>query len=142
MAKRELVGHAESFNNKFKIMLRNLVKRYPGDEQILRAHKRVGMVLSIDPLLIITRAGPYLYKYKDQIYKLNEGGEEFFMNLDDEIRSSAPKDKADMIDSILPKVKESVRTMPEAEKTEYKTMIIEMLDNYIEYLALSRGLKV
>lgn len=141
MANRDFIAHVESFNNKFKILSRNLVKRYPDDEQILRTHKRINTVLGMDPLTLINKSGPYLYKYRDQIYKLNSGGEEFFMDIDD-IKSSAPKDKVDIIDYIFPKVKATISSMPEDEKTEYKSMIIEMLDDYMEYLVVSRGIKI
>jgi hypothetical protein len=129
------IHYVESFNHGLKILARDLVKRYPTDAMIFRAHRRAMTVMSIDPLLVINEVGPYLYSYRDQLYAFDE---EFFLEntFDDELKASVNQEKADMVSYIIPKAKECARALPPAEKEEYKAIVISLLDDYIEYLAM------
>lgn len=129
--------YVESFNHKLKILTRDLAKRYPTDAKIARAQKRIMTVVAFDPILVIKNVGPYLYKYREQIYGLHEGGEAFFMEntFDTELKTSVDQNKADMVAYIIPKAKESASSLPPDEKEQFKSMIIELLDDYIEYLS-------
>ena len=55
------IQFVESFNHGLKILVRDLIKRYPSDSIVFRAHKRVMTIIAIDPLFAINEVGPYLY---------------------------------------------------------------------------------
>lgn len=144
MASRDIIKHVESFNNKLKILSKSLIKKHANDEKVARAHKRMITIIALDPVKAIDKIGPYLYKYRDQIYNLHaDGGELFFLdtNIDDDIKADDDShDQLDLLDYILPRIKENIYELPDQDKTECKTMIIEMLDNYLEYLSATRGI--
>lgn len=132
------VQFVESFNHGLKILVRDLIKRYPTDSVVFRAHKRVMTIIAIDPLFAINEVGPYLYSYRNQIYNLDqETIESFFFesDFDEELKASVDQEKADMVSYIIPKAKECARSLPPAEKKEYRELVVSLLDDYIEYLA-------
>jgi hypothetical protein len=133
-------AYVESFNHNLKILTRDLAQRYPNDPMTDRAKKRVMTIIDIDPLFVIGAVGPYLYSYREQIYALaapGDAAEVFFLenNFDTELQASVSQEKADMVSYIIPKAKECARALPPAEKQQYKDLVIELLDDYVEYLA-------
>jgi hypothetical protein len=76
-------------------------------------------------------------QYKDQIYNLHtDAAESFFMDntYETELAESVNTEKADMVSYLIPKTKECARGLPTQEKTQYKDMIINLLDDYVEYI--------
>lgn len=125
--------HVESFNRNIRILSRELTKKYPSDAIIARAHKRVNTIVQAAPCAAIELAGPYLLKYRDQIY--SPGAEAFFLekSFDDDL-SNLSRDENTLVAYIIPKTKECARTLPKEEKEQYKQLVIELLDSYIFYI--------
>ena len=135
------IQFVESFNHALKVLARDLAKRYPTDAMVFRAQKRITTIIAVDPLLVIDTVGPYLYSDREQIYNLDEQAESFFLenDFDAELKASVDHEKADMVSYLIPKAKECARTLPPAEKEEYKSLVVSLLDDYIEYLAVVRA---
>jgi hypothetical protein len=124
--------HLEAFNHNLRTILNDVAERLPDDAAICRAQKRVNLALAADPHSVITRAGPRLYAYRAQIYDLNNGGEQFFLNCD--FADEAERDNA--VISLIPKIKTYYRNLPNADRAAYRRIVVAMLDAYIEYLYL------
>jgi hypothetical protein len=134
-AKRQaLLAHVESFNHGLKVLTRDLARRHPADATIFRAQKRIMAVIAVSPLFVIDTVGPYLYRYREQIY---QGAEAFFIenSFDAELKACIDQEKADMVSYIIPRAKECARALPADEKEQYKELVVALLDDYLEYLA-------
>jgi hypothetical protein len=134
------IAYVEQFNSDLKTLVRDVASRYPEDPNIYRAEKRVMLVIGTDPLYVIDLVGKYLFTYKDQVYALEQDGaeaEKFFLDngYDTEILAGVDQDKVDLVNYIMPKLKECVRALEADEKAEYKSRVVSLLDNYVEYLA-------
>ena len=136
----EVMEHVNIFAQNIKILARELLKVYPGDAMMWRAQKRTATITALDPVFVIESVGPYLYKYREQIYAMLDNGsaDSFFLEntFDSELTESVVQEKTDMVSYIIPKVKMHVRILPTAEKQVYIEMIIDMLDSYVGYLTL------
>jgi hypothetical protein len=134
--------HVESFNHNLRLLTNDLAKKCPSDATLSRAQKRISVVISIDPLLAIKKVGPHLYRYRTQIYGFGSGGEQFFLadSFDEELKANVARDKADMVSYIIPRVKECFRSLTGPEKEQYKTIVTEMLDSFVEYTAAVNSL--
>lgn len=128
----------EHFNHTLKLLTCDLAKRYPDDAIVARAKKRALLVVSLKPMYPINKVGAYLYNYRDQIYNFNDSTINFFIEntFENEVRNCDPA-KVDMISYIIPKAKECALSLPPAEMEVYKSLIVSLLDDYIEYLAIS-----
>lgn len=129
--------YIESFSHHLKVLTRDLAKRYPSDAMVFRVQKRIITGVAINPVYVINIVGPYLYKYREQIYNLDANAEAFFLenDFDAELKECVNQDKVDMISYLIPKVKECARGLPPDDKKEYFALVTAMLDDYIEYLA-------
>lgn len=129
------VTHVEEFNRILKKMTCALVIRYPADATIARAKKRILLAMDIDPVLIIEAVGPYLYSYREGIYK---GDADFFIenDYDAELQQSVNAEKADLTSYIIPKVKTAWAKSGTEQREDYKLTIQALLDIYLEYMAL------
>lgn len=141
MATNNYIEYVERFNHNIKILTRDLSKRCAADATIFRAQKRIMTVIAIEPIFVIKNVGPYLYSYREQIYNLNScenDSENFFLEnaFDTELKEGVNQEKVDMVSYIIPRAKECARTLPPAEKAEYKALVIALLDDYIEYLSI------
>ena len=137
MLSEEAELQLECFNSNLKILTSNLSVRFPNDATIARAKSRIMLAINESPLYVIGVVGPYLFKYRDQIYNLDEGAESFFLDnpFDAELKAGVDSDKVDMVGYIIPKMKECTRSLPAAEKEQYKQLVVGLLDSYLEYLA-------
>jgi hypothetical protein len=138
MAAAQYIEHVDNFNRALKELTKNLSEKYPRDATIARAKQRIFLAVQLSPVQVVEKVGKNLFNYKDQIYNLTSGSEDFFMenDFDVEIKTAVGKDadKADMVQYIIPKIKECARSLPAEEKTKYKEMVVDMLDEYIEYM--------
>lgn len=135
--------YAASFNRTIKVLTREVAKRYPTDPTVYRMQQRVGVATEVTPLFVIDLVGPYLFKYRDQIYSLNgAGNEDFFLtkNYSEEFSEAVDHSRIDAAVYILPKVQDLIRALPPAERGEYKDAVIGLLDDYVEYCAARKGL--
>ena len=62
------VEYVNSFCQTIKIISTDLLRRFPNDPMVYRAHKRVTTIIGLDPKLVIDVCGPYLYEYREKIY--------------------------------------------------------------------------
>jgi len=131
------IAYVEQFNHNLKVLTRDLSQRHPNDAMIYRAEKRIMAVIDLDPLFVIDAVGPYLYHYREQIYNLDKKNEEFFLEntYDTELKAAVNQEKVDMVSYIIPKAKETARTLPPHEMQQYKDLVVNLLDDYIEYLS-------
>lgn len=133
-----LVEYVEEFNTILKKMTCELAVRYPGDATISRAKKRILLALDLDPIRIVDTVGPYLYKYRAEVYA---GDDAFFMenDYDSELRADAGSEKVDLAAYIIPKVKTAWGESDAAQREGYKQVVQSLLDVYLDYLALSNA---
>ena len=133
------VEHINEFNRKLKLLTLNLYKNFPDDPNIFRIKQRIMTVIDIEPCFVIKIVGPYLYSYRDQIFNLNdEKTESLFLenSFDSEIKAGTNEKKVELVTYLIPKVKECIKLLENEEKKDYKQLIIDLLDEYIEFLVL------
>lgn len=138
MSASDYVEYIHSFCNTIKIITTDLMRRFPQDPVVYRAHRRVITIIGIDPKLVIDICGPYLYQYRDKIYSedVDESSSFFIENdYDREIKESTGGEKLELATYIIPKMKECALSLPLDEKKQYKDFASNLLDDYIEYLA-------
>ena len=135
----QMIFYAERFNHNLKLLAHDLLKRYPNDAKIYRAEKRIMFVISVEPLAVIECSGPYLYQYRNQIY--DGAMTSFFLEneFDGDINASVDVEKADMVAYIIPKAKECMRNLDAETLEVYKELVINLLDDYIEYVDKKRS---
>ena len=132
------IEHIHNFCHTIKVITTDLMKRFPNDPIVYRAHKRIITIIQIDPKLVIDMCGPYLYQYRDKIYSddVDESSSFFIENeYDKEIKEASGGEKLELATYIIPKMKECAVSLPLEEKAQYKDFATSLLDDYIEYLA-------
>jgi hypothetical protein len=138
---QKVVAHVNEFNKNLKLLVRELHKRFPNDPTVFRIKQRIMTAIDIEPLFVLKIVGPYLYNYREQIFSLNndDKSEDFFLenSYDSEIKASINEKKAELVTYLIPKVKECIKLLEPSEKKEYKQLVINLLDEYIEYLGIS-----
>ena len=133
------VDYVNSFCQTIKIIATDLKRRFPNDPMVYRAHQRIITIIGLDPKMVMDICGPYLYEYRDQIYAddVDETSSFFIENeYDKEIKENTGGEKLELAKYIIPKMKECALSLPVDERKEYKDFAINMLDDYIEYIAL------
>lgn len=132
------VEYVNGFCHTIKVITTDLMRRFPEDPVVYRAHKRIVTIIGIDPKMVIDICGPYLYQYRDKIYSddIDESSSFFIENdYDREIKESSGGEKLELAQYIIPKMKECALSLPYDEKKQYKEFASNLLDDYIEYLA-------
>ena len=129
--------YAETFNHNVKMVARNLSRHFSTDANVARLLKRINLVVSMDPLMLIKLIGPKLYVYRDKIYDKSTAAEEFALNygFEDEI-SKANSEDAEEAGYFIPLVQKYLLSASAAEKKAYHGIVVKMLDDYIEFLSL------
>lgn len=123
-----------SFNRGIKALTVSLYNLAKTDATIWRAKERVVTAVSVEPLLVINLVGPYLYKYKDQIYS---GDDQFFVENDygQELRDATSSERKEVVMAIIPKMKAVWQALDPDTKLAFQEGVVGLLDDYIEYLA-------
>lgn len=134
------VVYADRFNLDLKALTVDLHDRYPRDAKIDRAYKQIMTVINYDPLFVIDTAGPYLFKYKEQIEALRTETstlaiETFFLEntFDTELKQSTDMEKKGLVQYIIPKAKEPYRNLTLEERKPYRARVVRLLDNFVDY---------
>jgi len=139
-AQDSYIENINAFNSNMKFVGLDLKSRYPNDPLIYRAHKRLMFAIGWDPLCVIKAVGPYLYNHRTQVYAMatEQGSEDFFIenSYDDEIDASSKEDgeKFEMVKHIFPRVKQCAKNFSTEELNQYKQLVIDLLDDYVEFL--------
>jgi len=137
------IEYVNGFCHTIKVITTDLMRRFPEDPVVYRAHKRIITIIGIDPKMVIDICGPYLYQYRDKIYSddVDESSSFFIENeYDREIKESSGGEKLELAQYIIPKMKECALTLPLDEKRQYKEFAINLLDDYIEYVAAIKNI--
>jgi len=119
------------------MVARNLSRHFSTDANVARLLKRINLVVSMDPLMLIKLIGPKLYVYRDKIYDKGAAAEEFALNygFEDEIGKANSED-AEEAGYFIPLVQKYLLLASAAEKKAYHGIVVDMLDDYIEFLSL------
>jgi hypothetical protein len=138
-------GHVGKFAQKVCSLAAMITKAYPNDAEMYRAYRRITALAQINPNLIIGTVGPYLYKYREQILAMEGGGEnarEFFLDSEykDDLRAGTDQEKVDMVVTMMPRLKNFVRALPQGGKEECSEFVIGLLDVYLEHLGAMQGI--
>ncbi len=118
-----------SFNKKVKLLILSIYNKNKNDALIYRTKERVMLICNMDPKLVIDNVGKGLYKFKEQIYEMNEDfalTHDFSKDLNADIKDFS---------NIMDRLKEMWTALPSEDKQEYIDLIQDLLDDYIEYLS-------
>ena len=138
MSNKAYIEHINNFCHTIKVISTDLMRRFPNDPMVYRAHKRIITIINIDPKLVIDVCGPYIYEYRDQIYAddISETTTFFVENdYDREIKENTGGEKLELAKYIIPKMKECALSLPPDEMQQYKDLSTNLLDDYVEYIA-------
>ncbi len=127
--------HVERFNRNLRILSRDLNKRYPNDPTMYRAHQRTVLVIDTNPTFVIEQVGPYLARYSNEICNYTPEVERFFLEnpFDTELKAGVVAEKVDLVSYVIPKVKESAMRETREVRERYRQIVLELLDDYLEY---------
>ena len=136
---KEALAKAEAFNSGIRTLVAKLAELYPKDPMVYRIKQRIHLALEVDPLFIVRISGPQLLRYSDQIYAKDVA---FFLSndYDIEIKESVDAGRLEAANYLIPKVKQGAMDLPEPERKKYMDVIIDMLDNYVEFEAERNGI--
>jgi hypothetical protein len=128
------IKYAEAFNHSMKVLTRGIARTVPEDAIAARIQKRANVIMAIDPLAVIKRAGPLLYEYREKIYDFSEDAETFALSLtfEAEIEQADDEDTAHA-KHLIPLIKKCWDTFTRPEKDSYRELLVDLLDNYIEF---------
>jgi hypothetical protein len=139
---KNVTGNAVDIVNEFtrtvKIMVNEMASKYPGDDIIIRGKKRVSLVTDKCPVFVVSEMGAHLFRYHKQIQAKDV---RFFLenSYDKEMAHSIKTnpEAASLSAYLMPKVKESWKTLDEEEQDEYYKRIINLLSMSIQYQILT-----
>jgi len=129
------IALVDRFNRNLRILSRDLNRRYPNDPMVYRAHQRTLMVIAANPTFVIEQVGPYLARYHREIYEFTPEVERFFLanTFDSELKAGVVAEKVDLVSYVIPKVKEAAIGETPEVREQYRQVVIELLDDYLEY---------
>lgn len=142
IASGTLASHAENFNRNIKLIARDLAKHFPNDAVVARLLKRINLASMLDGTALIMAIGPNLYKHRDRIYSNDPATEDFALSyaFDAEI-GDAGAEAAETARHLVPLVQGHLRAVSAAEKKAYRETSQKLLDDYVEFLAISLASK-
>lgn len=128
---------AERFNAILRTLSKSLAERAPEDAALRRRHVQLGLVFDALPFAAVELAGPYLYKYRDQILS-GEAAERdaFFLacDFDDDLAASENAGRASAVADLIPRVKAAALRLGEGERQEVHALVVELLYLHIDYV--------
>ena len=129
--------HVDRFNRNLRILSRDLSRRYPADPMVYRAHQRTLLVIGTNPTFVIEQVGPYLARYHQEIYNYTPEVERFFLanSFDAELKEGVVAEKVDLVSYVIPKVKEAAMGETPEVREQYRQVVMDLLDDYLEYTA-------
>lgn len=112
----------------------------PNDPNFYRAIKRVNLAIQYEPLLVITRLGEYLYKYKRFVYDANSDNDILSCEFA-ETATISNQEVADITIIVIAQLKNCARALNAESKQFFRNLMIAMLDDYLEFKYLDKLLK-
>lgn len=135
-----------TFNSHLLKTLKISISKSPNDKYLQEVETVVKAINTMEPDLIIRKAGPYLFKYKE---KLANKDESFFLKNDfqDDLNEyyANGKDENDFdqedVVYIMSSFKNTWVTLTIYEKETIWNMVGELFRSYARYLGAERGLR-
>jgi hypothetical protein len=135
--KSNIVDVVNEFNKSIKKMTNEMHARFPKDDVVLRAKKRISLATNQIPVWVISEVGMHMFKYYKQI---NERDEKFFLENDYDAEMAhtleVNPESAKLSAYLMPKIKETWAETSKEEQEDYYTRIYELLVGFIEYCVL------
>lgn len=127
-----MASHVNSFNALLKRMIARITKQLEGDAEIASISKMVMMGIAALPEIAIEDTGKYLYKYREEILRADS---RFLLEhtFGDDVASAEDRSQAEIAATLIPKLQRAYAGSNESEKENYRFMVIDMLEIYIEY---------
>jgi hypothetical protein len=127
----------DKFNRSVKTLAIDMVKHFPQDAQVYRIKERITLSSNVTPMFIIETMGPYLLKYREQICR---GDHDFFISnsYDADLRDAVDEEKADMVNYLMPKLKDAFVGKSDDEKVSYMEAVQDMLDYYLDLILIRK----
>lgn len=132
MSTNKKVEILESFLHILKGIVKEIVEHIPDDPKIYRIHKRIMLAIDYHPEFTFNKVGSYLYKYRNFIY--DSSTEDLLLQWDFvEAYNKKDKEVEDVSLLIISELKRHMMLMNKEQKDYYRQMVVDLLDNYIEY---------
>lgn len=132
MTKMELV---DSFLHNLKILIKEASTLVSEDPLIYRINKQAMLCIQYDPSYAFNSVGEKLYKYKDFIY--DDSTESLLTEWDfNEVNNINDKEIQDGASMIISELKRCLTTIDKDKKIFYRSLFVNLLDDYIEYKCL------
>lgn len=133
------------FINNLDSIIKAIFEKNKSDPDMIELMDKFSVVRKEDPILIISRTGPYLWKYKEEINKQNV---DFFLrnSFEEDIIQSQQKSQVAEISELedipvlLNKAKITWQKFLEPEKQAIMKKIRGMLSNYSSYTSACKKL--
>ena len=135
ISKETIKRSITQFNRNIILMTKKLSDHYPNDPVADRVKKRIKLATDFVSSYTIELAGPYLFKFKDKIYAMNDGTYNFFLNynFDTEIKKVETKSVAESVIHIIQLLKSLFVRLDAQSKQDYSALVISLLDDYVDY---------
>lgn len=132
MSKNKKNTIIDSFLHTLKILIKEAMNYIPEDPKVYRVNKRVMLAIQYDPGFTFNKVGSTLYKYRDLIYDAST--EDLLYKWDFvEAYDEEDKELEDVSLLVISELKRCMSKMNKEQKDYYRKMVINLLDDYIEY---------
>lgn len=125
------------FNRIIKKIGNEMSSLFPDDDVIIRAKKRTSLAIDQFPTWVISEVGMHLFKYYEQIERKDVN---FFLenNYDREMTRTVKDnpDTAKLSEYLIPKIKETWRSLDNNKRTVYYKNVFLLLTHYVEFLII------
>ena len=125
------------FNRIIKKIGNEMSSLFPDDDVIIRAKKRTSLAIDQFPTWVISEVGMHLFKYYEQIERKDVN---FFLenNYDREMSKTVKEnpDTAKLSAYLIPKIKETWRSLNNDKRTIYYKNVFMLLTHYVEFLII------
>ena len=125
------------FNRIIKKIGNEMSSLFPDDDVIIRAKKRTSLAIDQFPTWVINEVGMQLFKYYEQIERKDV---KFFLenNYDREMSKTVKEspDTAKLSEYLIPKIKETWRSLNDNKRTAYYKNVFMLLTHYVEFLII------
>jgi hypothetical protein len=125
------------FNRIIKKIGNEMSSLFPTDDVVIRAKKRTSLAIDQFPTWVINEVGMHLFKYYEQIERKDV---EFFLenNYDREMAKTVRDnpDTAKLSEYLVPKIKETWRSLDKNKQTIYYGNVFKLLTHYVEFLVV------